>query len=603
MFCVSGASELIRFAPDGWHDRFSEGFTAENVACVSDALAKIWAGMKVEDQNGQAKHSEAKSHQDRYFQNQSVQDTTATTAAAVDIALADVPDAEVHVTPQKKIYISYDHRLRSKQYAKLCAHIIASHGLVALLTEDACPTPILCWGCAHDPHALGAVMFTASARSCEFGGMMIRGRDGGPAGKSFIRALERTIIHDFVQQQAPYQTIDLLPAYTQHLTACLNLAPIAKKHPRIVLDSMYGATMKHVAQIFRAAGAEVIEIHHMPRSDFGGIHPIPCDPWADECEQAVIKHKADFGLLFDGDGDRFGLVSSTGELVAIPIYCCWLLDALVAGNIYHPEIEHPNAETVHTRLTSSGQPEQMRFVLTSSCSALLLRQAERLGLDSTQVPVGFDRMYQELEQHDVICGVEEYGGISVPAHLMERDAIFVSLLLVSWLCSRSSTNTDTIEGTEGADAAENGATLSKTRGSNQASSESASEHHLHKSCLSKRRVDIEGERERLKASIGTMRYARRDLYLDPAYKQAFTHVLPGVNPREMAGLTTQEVSHADGLRLQFENDAWILMRPSRNAAVVRVYAEADTEQLRDHLLHDACKLVKSLDIHGHNNML
>ncbi len=51
-------------------------------------------------------------------------------------------------------------------------------------------------------------------------------------------------------------------------------------------------------------------------------------------------------------------------------------------------------------------------------------------------------------------------------------------------------------------------------------------------------------------------------------------------------------SPAAGLRLQWADDSWVLMRPSRAGATVRVYAEAPTEEERDELLEAACDLVR-----------
>ena len=183
-----------------------------------------------------------------------------------------------------------------------------------------------------------------------------------------------------------------------------------------------------------------------------------------------------------------------------------------------------------------------RVVSTLTCSACIGREATRLGCDTTTVPVGFSRVYREMLEADAIMGVEEYGGICVPAHLRERDGLLVCLLAVEML-------------------ARSGKTVSvMTR--------------------------------ELESAIGTMWYARRDLRLDPAATQAFRNVLPGLNPGELAGRTPVEVAHADGLRAQFDDDSWVLIRPSRTSPVVRVYAEAPTAQARDALLEAACDLVE-----------
>jgi phosphomannomutase len=158
------------------------------------------------------------------------------------------------------------------------------------------------------------------------------------------------------------------------------------------------------------------------------------------------------------------------------------------------------------------------------------------------VPVGFPRIYREVLEGDVILGAEEYGGICVPAHLHERDGLLVALLAVELLATSG--------------------------------------------------VPMSQLVSELESKIGSMRYTRRDVRLDPAVTQAFRNVLPGLNPPDVAGRVPVEVSHADGLRLQFEDDSWVLMRPSRAGALVRVYAEAPSECERDELLEGACDIVR-----------
>ena len=184
-----------------------------------------------------------------------------------------------------------------------------------------------------------------------------------------------------------------------------------------------------------------------------------------------------------------------------------------------------------------------RVVVTLTCSARIARQAERLGCPLTSVPVGFSRIYREMREGDVVLGCEEYAGLSFPSHLPERDGL-LSCLLAAELAASSG--------------------------------------------LPLRRL-VRGMGDR----IGHMRYTRRDVRLDPAATQAFRNVLPGLNPGSVAGRRPVEVSHADGLRLQFDDGSWVLMRPSRSDPVVRVYSEAPTEGERDRLLDASCGMVRA----------
>lgn len=459
--------DIIRFGVDGWKARFDDGFDAEGVARVADALGVVWA------------------------------------------------DA----APSATIYVGYDTRHGSREFAQLMAGILSSYGLVVKLSDVPCPTPAVAWSCARDESAYGAAIITASELSCEYGGVLVRGADGGPVPRGFLDEVEQAISLAPARDIGAFEECDLMGPYLAELASHIDRASISARRPRVVVDAMCGAGTTHLAGLLSDLGCEVIEMHVEPREDFGGIHPDPRDPWADACEQAVVAHGADMGLLLDGDADRAAVIDEKGSLLPARVLVPMLLGNLVMGHGAHG-----------------------RVVTTLTCSACINREAERLGCETTPVPVGFSRIYRETLDSDVIMGVEEYGGVCVPEHLRERDGLLVCLLAVEML-------------------ARSGKTVSQMT------------------------AELEG-------IIGTMSYARRDMRLEPAASQAFRNVLPGLNPGELAGKMPIEVSHADGLRAQFDDDSWVLIRPSRTSAVVRVYAEAPTSRARDELLTAACELVR-----------
>lgn len=452
---------------DGWSARFDDAFTDDNVVRMADALGLVWA--------------------------------------------------DAH--PGATVYVGFDTRHAAREHARLVAGALASYGLRVRVSDGPCPTPAVAWTCARDEDAVGAVVLTASERSCEYGGIVVRGADGGPVPQGFLDEVEQSVSLAPASERGAFEELDLMEEYLGSLAAWVDRPAIEATRPKVVVDAMFGAGTGHLARTLSDLGCDVVEIHVEPREDFGGIHPDPRDPWADSCEQAVVAHGADLGLLLDGDADRAAVVDEKGQLLPARV-----LIPLVLGNLVMSHGAHG------------------RVVSTLTCSACIGREATRLGCDTTSVPVGFSRVYREMLEADAIMGVEEYGGICVPAHLRERDGLLVCLLGVEML-------------------ARSGKTVSVMAGE-------------------------------LESAIGTMSYSRRDLRLDPAATQAFRNVLPGLNPRELAGRTPVEVSHADGLRAQFDDDSWVLIRPSRTSSVVRVYAEAPSAPERDALLTAACDLVK-----------
>lgn len=185
---------------------------------------------------------------------------------------------------------------------------------------------------------------------------------------------------------------------------------------------------------------------------------------------------------------------------------------------------------------------QGRVVLNLSTSTLTKRVCRALGCRVTVRPVGFKHIYKEMCKGDVLIGGEEAGGIGIPAHMRERDGLLVNLMLCELM-----------------------AKTGKTLGALVAEMEEA---------------------------FGALVYGRRDLRLENEVIEMFRTMLPGLNPHEIAGETPVAVSHMDGLRLEFADESWLLLRPGGTEPVVRVYAEAPTARRRDALLEAGCDLAR-----------
>jgi len=82
---------------------------------------------------------------------------------------------------------------------------------------------------------------------------------------------------------------------------------------RIVLDCAHGATYHVAPPVFHELGAEIIAISNQPdglniNHECGTTHPQAL------CK-AVVEHKADLGIAFDGDGDRVMMADGNGKLL------------------------------------------------------------------------------------------------------------------------------------------------------------------------------------------------------------------------------------------------------------------------------------------------
>lgn len=183
-----------------------------------------------------------------------------------------------------------------------------------------------------------------------------------------------------------------------------------------------------------------------------------------------------------------------------------------------------------------------RVVLNQSSSVVTRRTAKLLGCKLNIKPVGFKHIYAEMLKGDVLLGGGAAGGIGFASHMPERDGILTNLLLCEAMAVMGMTLGELVD--------------------------------------------------KLEEVCGRYYYARRDIRLDPEVIEMLRTILPGLNPPVVAGRIPTAVSHMDGLRLEFADESWLLLRPSGTEPVVRVYAEAPSIELRDELLDAGCDIAR-----------
>ena len=421
--------------------------------------------------------------------------------------------------PGAVVYVGYDTRHGAAYHARLVAGVLSACGLTPVLSDRPCPTPALGWNVAVDDGAIGGVMITGNNRSEDYQGIRLRQLDGSAASPEFIERLETLIPQEALEARGDFEVRNIVAPYADELISLVDANAICAAGLHVVVDTMYGAASGIMADILRRLGVKVDEIHASTDGEFFGLHPDPLEPWVDKCEQAVQTFGAACGLVLDGDGDRSALIDENGAYVT-------------PGRLGPLIMKH----------LARNRGIRGRVVVTLSVSVTNRLMADHLGNELTIVPIGFRNIYEEVSQSSAILALEEYGGVCVPSHLLERDGLLASLYIVEMLAMGTQT---------------------------------VSEHVR----------ELEDE-------IGNFEYLRRDVRIDAGAIQAFRNMLPGMNPPELAGRVPTDVSHADGLYLRFTDDSWVLARPSRIESVVRVYAESPSARERDALMSAACELAK-----------
>ena len=82
---------------------------------------------------------------------------------------------------------------------------------------------------------------------------------------------------------------------------------------RIVLDCAHGATYQVAPQVFSELGADTVVMAAEP--DGFNINQACGSTEPEALQKRVVEEKADFGIAFDGDGDRVAMVDNQGVLL------------------------------------------------------------------------------------------------------------------------------------------------------------------------------------------------------------------------------------------------------------------------------------------------
>ena len=102
----------------------------------------------------------------------------------------------------------------------------------------------------------------------------------------------------------------------EYIDEVISMASSSKYPMKIVVDCGNGSASEIAPKLIRSLGHQVIELFCKIDGNFPNHHP---DPGKIENLQDLIKvvksESADIGIAFDGDGDRLGVVSGSGEIV------------------------------------------------------------------------------------------------------------------------------------------------------------------------------------------------------------------------------------------------------------------------------------------------
>lgn len=175
---------------------------------------------------------------------------------------------------------------------------------------------------------------------------------------------------------------------------------------KVVVDCANGATYHIAPDVFDELGAEVVALAVDPdgfniNDGCGSTSPMAL-------QAAVLAHKADLGIAFDGDGDRVIMVDHTGQVRdGDELLYAIVSDAVMAGRF--------RGGVVGTQMTNYGLEQSL----------------SRMNVDFVRAKVGDRHVMEALSQRGWVLGGESSGHIICLDKTTTGDGIISALQVVA----------------------------------------------------------------------------------------------------------------------------------------------------------------------------
>jgi phosphomannomutase/phosphoglucomutase len=174
------------------------------------------------------------------------------------------------------------------------------------------PTPLLYWSLSHLDVGAG-IQITGSHNPPEYNGFKICRGTESVHGEEIQELYRLSSAGVFPTGHGTVRTEHIIDRYIDDI---LKRTGTLTRPPRVVIDCGNGAGSLVAPKLFRKLLPDATCIFCESDGSFPNHHP---DPTVVENLQPLIaevtRGRYDFGVAFDGDADRIGLVGSTGEII------------------------------------------------------------------------------------------------------------------------------------------------------------------------------------------------------------------------------------------------------------------------------------------------
>jgi phosphomannomutase/molybdopterin-guanine dinucleotide biosynthesis protein A len=422
---------------------------------------------------------------------------------------------------KKGVIVGYDRRFLSRQAADAACEVFAGNNVPTILCAEDAPTPLINYATAMLGSAFG-LAFTASHNAPDWNGLKVFHGDGSLLQDNETKAISAEtnalttadvikLELDLAIEAGVVQVKDFTNQYVDAVEALVDMDAIRKAGLKLIVDPMYGVGQLTLETLLTEARCRVHFIHNRHNPLFGGRSPAPDLDAMRDLINMMQQAKYDLGLAMDGDADRIAILDHTGRYISFN-------DVLVLLYWYLHEVRGQRGGVVRNLSTTH----------------ILDRLARALGEECIETPVGFKHIAAAMVAHDALLGGESSGGLTIRGHILGKDGIFASAIVVEMVARTG--------------------------------------------------LKIGELQEKVWTLTGRLYGAEENFPATPEMKIAIPKRLKLQPLTDIAGYKVEAISHVDGTKLYLENDNWAQLRFSGTEPVLRLAAEADTPEKAQELI-------------------
>ncbi len=217
--------------------------------------------------------------------------------------------------------VTYDARLHSVELKKALIKGVTSLG-ANVIDLGLAPTPIGYFSEVKKfeinektIEVAGALIVTASHNPKEYNGLKMTFKRAS-LGVNEIKEVAQYATEEYETQTRSYYATGEVLNYNvipDYIETQLSNFPRLGNDLKIVVDSANATGGLVAPELYRELGCKVIELYSEPDGNFPNHHPNPSDEKTlDDIKAKIIETGADFGIAFDGDSDRVGVIDDKG---------------------------------------------------------------------------------------------------------------------------------------------------------------------------------------------------------------------------------------------------------------------------------------------------